>query len=240
MPKCTFTATADLQTMPDGTVVLTANGTATASARRDAGMPGIAYGALVQATCERELELGFYVDGDYDFEFRAEGTGPSFYTMELREGSRIACLTQSGGRFRCVDGGIEATSDPLEITTGTLGEGQYMVVAHWSASVCRGVFGGCGGIRSGRGAQRAGPGRDRQPHIDPDAGGVSAALYDGTSPKLVAGVIAPGGGTCAGKPCWKPTGTKGFEQKAKELTPSGVQNMKLKTPSSRPGRRLTG
>ena len=40
---------------------------------------------------------------------------------------------------------------------------------------------------------------------------VRVCIYDGASPSFVAGTIAPAGGTCAGKPCWKPVGTKGFQ-----------------------------
>ncbi len=53
-------------------------------------------------------------------------------------------------------------------------------------------------------------------------------IYDGPSRTLVAGAIAPAGGLCAGKPCWKPTGTKGFVYKDKLRTPSGIQVLKLK------------
>ncbi len=41
-------------------------------------------------------------------------------------------------------------------------------------------------------------------------------------------VTHPAAGTCAGKPCWKATGTNGFAYKDKELTPDGGQSLKLK------------
>jgi hypothetical protein len=57
---------------------------------------------------------------------------------------------------------------------------------------------------------------------------VRLCIYDGASPALLAGAIAPAGRMCAGKPCWKPTGSTGFAYKDKLGTPSGVQSMKLK------------
>ena len=51
-------------------------------------------------------------------------------------------------------------------------------------------------------------------------------FYDATGLKLTA--LAPAGGTCAGKPCWKATGTSGFLYKDKELTPNGLMKLKLK------------
>lgn len=40
---------------------------------------------------------------------------------------------------------------------------------------------------------------------------------------------APAGGTCAGKPCWKSRGAKGFRYKDKEKTPSGISRIALRT-----------
>jgi hypothetical protein len=58
---------------------------------------------------------------------------------------------------------------------------------------------------------------------------VRLCLYDGAAPTLVAGAIAPAGGTCAGKPCWKATGTdKGYGYKDKLGTPTGITALKLK------------
>ena len=50
-------------------------------------------------------------------------------------------------------------------------------------------------------------------------------LYDASG--LRASLLAPAGGTCAGKPCWadKPTG---FAYKDKDLTPSGLSQIVLK------------
>ncbi|HEV7735161.1 MAG TPA: hypothetical protein VGR62_23525 [Candidatus Binatia bacterium] len=57
---------------------------------------------------------------------------------------------------------------------------------------------------------------------------VRLCLYDGPARTLIAGAIAPAGGTCAGKACWKATGTKGFQYANKVGTPSGLQVLKLK------------
>ncbi|MCC6847414.1 MAG: hypothetical protein IT294_02845 [Deltaproteobacteria bacterium] len=51
-------------------------------------------------------------------------------------------------------------------------------------------------------------------------------LYDQTGLRIEA--TNPAGGTCAGKPCWKATGVKGFKYSDKELTPDGTQKMSLK------------
>lgn len=55
-------------------------------------------------------------------------------------------------------------------------------------------------------------------------------LYDQTAPPSQPMLRAsiPAGGVCAGKPCWKATGTKGFKYGDKELTPSGVMGMTQK------------
>ncbi len=39
---------------------------------------------------------------------------------------------------------------------------------------------------------------------------------------------APAGGTCGTKPCWSPLGSSGFRYKDKQLTPEGIQQLKLK------------
>lgn len=57
---------------------------------------------------------------------------------------------------------------------------------------------------------------------------VRLCVYDGPSQTLVTGTIAPAGGTCGKKPCWKSTGTKGFGYNNKLRTPSGLQVVKLK------------
>ena len=56
---------------------------------------------------------------------------------------------------------------------------------------------------------------------------VRVCLYDGATRDFAAGAIAPAGGTCAGKPCWKPIGAKGFLYSDKALTPTGIQSLKL-------------
>jgi cysteine-rich repeat protein len=40
---------------------------------------------------------------------------------------------------------------------------------------------------------------------------------------------APAGGICGAKPCWKPLGASGFTYKDKQLTPEGIQQLKLKS-----------
>lgn len=54
-------------------------------------------------------------------------------------------------------------------------------------------------------------------------------LYDGAAKTFAGGVIAPAGGTCAGKPCWKSLGTRGFKYGDKLLTPTGVDGIMLLT-----------
>ena len=44
----------------------------------------------------------------------------------------------------------------------------------------------------------------------------------------VAGAVAPAGGSCAGKPCWKATGTTGFAYKDKLGTLAGVRKILVK------------
>lgn len=51
-------------------------------------------------------------------------------------------------------------------------------------------------------------------------------LYDQTGLRME--VTNPAGGTCAGKPCWKPTGLTGFKYSDKDLTPDGGYKMSLK------------
>ena len=51
-------------------------------------------------------------------------------------------------------------------------------------------------------------------------------LYDQTGLRME--ITNPAGGTCAGKPCWKATGVKGYKYGDKELTPDGGQKITLK------------
>jgi len=65
---------------------------------------------------------------------------------------------------------------------------------------------------------------------NPLAGGnVRICLYDGASATFAGGVIAPAGGNCAGKPCWKSLGARGFKYKDKVLTPTGVDAITINT-----------
>lgn len=50
-------------------------------------------------------------------------------------------------------------------------------------------------------------------------------VYDGTGVRLEA--VAPGGGTCSGRPCWKGRST-GYQYRDKELTPDGLFNIRLR------------
>ena len=50
-------------------------------------------------------------------------------------------------------------------------------------------------------------------------------VYDATGLRLEA--LAPGGGTCGGRPCWKGRST-GFQFKDKDLTPDGVFKIRLR------------
>lgn len=51
-------------------------------------------------------------------------------------------------------------------------------------------------------------------------------LYDASGLRLEA--TAPAGGTCGNKPCWSALGSSGYRYKDKQLTPEGVQQIKLK------------
>jgi cysteine-rich repeat protein len=58
-------------------------------------------------------------------------------------------------------------------------------------------------------------------------------VYDGPGPgaSLLVSAAIPGGGDCAGKPCWKMIGAapgKGFKYKSKDLTPDGIGGVVLK------------
>ena len=57
----------------------------------------------------------------------------------------------------------------------------------------------------------------------------SLCVYAGASPTRVLELKAPAGGTCAGKPCWKSRGAKGFRYKDKDKTPTGVSRLVLRT-----------
>jgi hypothetical protein len=53
----------------------------------------------------------------------------------------------------------------------------------------------------------------------------------GGSPELAYQAIAPAGGTCAGAPCWRATGSRGFAYRDAERTPDGIDLIKLKVGS---------
>ena len=58
------------------------------------------------------------------------------------------------------------------------------------------------------------------------ATGYALCLVDGGGAVLLE-AAAPAGGTCGGKPCWKPT-RKGFRYADRDLTPDGIQKIELK------------
>ncbi len=51
-------------------------------------------------------------------------------------------------------------------------------------------------------------------------------IYDQTGLRFE--ITHPAGGTCAGKPCWKASGSKSYQYKDKDLTPDGGYQLKLK------------
>ena len=51
-------------------------------------------------------------------------------------------------------------------------------------------------------------------------------VYDSTGLRFA--ITNPAGGTCAGKPCWKAKGGKGYAYKDKDLTPNGGYQLQLK------------
>ncbi len=59
-------------------------------------------------------------------------------------------------------------------------------------------------------------------------------VYDGTG-SLVLGRVAPAGGRCGTKPCWRSIGA-GFDYRDRELTPEGVARLTLKPPAGGVGR----
>lgn len=57
----------------------------------------------------------------------------------------------------------------------------------------------------------------------------SLCLYDDSGVgEALLGMDVFTGGTCAGKPCWRPISTKGFKFRDKTATPSGIGSVKLK------------
>jgi uncharacterized delta-60 repeat protein len=68
---------------------------------------------------------------------------------------------------------------------------------------------------------------------DPTTGGSYAlCVYDG-SDALVGTAQVEGGGICNGKPCWKTTGTSGWQYKNQRGTVFGIDKVKLKTASGK-------
>lgn len=65
---------------------------------------------------------------------------------------------------------------------------------------------------------------------DPTISGATYAFcgYDGSSSALLFGAQVESGGTCKGKPCWKPTGTSGWQYKDSAGTQWGIDKIKLK------------
>jgi cysteine-rich repeat protein len=71
---------------------------------------------------------------------------------------------------------------------------------------------------------------------DPVGGGTAFTLctYDTTAgvSSIVGRQTAPAGGTCRGKPCWKPIGPIGFKYSDRDLTPHGIQGILAKSGSA--------
>lgn len=65
---------------------------------------------------------------------------------------------------------------------------------------------------------------------DVDGTGYAFCLYEesGATPELVFEATARPGGVCAGRPCWKASGTSGWQYADKEATPLGLTQLKLK------------
>jgi Tol biopolymer transport system component len=56
---------------------------------------------------------------------------------------------------------------------------------------------------------------------------VRLCIYTGPGATLLTGAVAPAGGMCGRKPCWKSRGDKGFGYKDGALTPTGMQVLNL-------------
>jgi hypothetical protein len=70
---------------------------------------------------------------------------------------------------------------------------------------------------------------------DPVAGAqaIRVCLYDTSSAaQPVTSIVVPAGGTCNGKPCWRPLGSSGYRYKNRAATHDGVTDMKLKVAGS--------
>jgi hypothetical protein len=67
---------------------------------------------------------------------------------------------------------------------------------------------------------------------DPVAGGnaYQVCLYDASAgaPVLLSSMVVPGGGLCAGKPCWKAIAGKGFAFKDGAATHAGIRQITLR------------
>ncbi len=57
----------------------------------------------------------------------------------------------------------------------------------------------------------------------------SLCVYAGAGPTLVQELRAPADGTCAGRPCWKSKGAKGFLYRDHDRTPDGISRVRLRT-----------
>jgi hypothetical protein len=100
-------------------------------------------------------------------------------------------------------------------------------------------MGGCQASASGKGSLQLGGGKLKwkwtssanvatSDFVDPTtATDYVLCLYDAGSKKL--GALAPAGGTCGTKPCWKASGTVGFKYADKDGTPEGVTKVGLKS-----------
>ena len=139
--SCDLAGSIEISEESDGTIVIRAGGSANATASRVADSETID-APRATAGCTRSLDLYLHVDGRYDYEFVANGSGGGFFVMELHTGTVAgnvkACLVQNGGRrYRCVDGSAEDTTADTEVVLGTLSPASIIRV-DFSASACSG------------------------------------------------------------------------------------------------------
>jgi hypothetical protein len=71
---------------------------------------------------------------------------------------------------------------------------------------------------------------------DPIGGstGYVLCVYDtqASVPRVALRAHAPAGGVCKGRPCWRPSGTTGLRYDDRDLSPDGIQSLKIKAASA--------
>ena len=63
---------------------------------------------------------------------------------------------------------------------------------------------------------------------DPNGPRYKLCVYTGSTPTVTVELQVPPGGTCSGKPCWKPISTKGYKYGDKLTSSDGVKKLILK------------